>query len=193
MEFSNELPMNINIFDAEQNERVGALARKTSSWRFEDKISYQRAGIWYPLYSPRWKTKIFFFFARVLILFLCLLVCLFVCFSRVPPRSCILCTMSSMEIRSLTSGYRIKDGELKGRNAEVSILEGKIDFNNSACKESRSDAWSVGMGISALAWWIYGRFATTETLPPANSRPQFNVQFNYKNEKLLVANWLVAK
>ena len=44
--------------------------------------------------------------------------------------------MSSMEIRSSTSGYLIKDGELKGHNAEVSILEGEIDFTNSACKES---------------------------------------------------------
>ena len=73
--------------------------------------------------------------------------CLLVCFSRVPPRSCILCTMSSMEIRSSTSGYRIKDGDLKGRNAEVSIFEGKIDFTNSACKESR-----VRLTLKAQGW-----------------------------------------
>ena len=42
MEFSNELPININIFDDEQSDRVDALTSEISSWRLEDKISYPR-------------------------------------------------------------------------------------------------------------------------------------------------------
>ena len=45
MEFSNELPININIFDDEQSDRVDALSREISSWRLEDKISYPRVVI----------------------------------------------------------------------------------------------------------------------------------------------------
>ena len=97
----------------------------------------------------------------------------FVCFSRVRLRSCILCTMSSMEIRSSTSGYRIKDGEMKGRNAEVSILEGKIDFTYSACKECH--VWHLKRrdGNFSIGLVDLRSFRHHRDFPPANSRPQF--------------------
>ena len=120
------------------------------------------------------KPKCFFFLRRKLSLtVLTRFDCLFVHVSRVPPRSCILCTMSSMEIRSSTSGYRIKDGDLKGRNAEVSILEGKIDFTNSACKESR--VWHLKRrdGNFSIGLVDLRSFRHHRDFPPANSRPQF--------------------
>ena len=119
--------------------------------------------------------KPIFFLRNYPLLFSCVLIffVFFVCFSRVRLRSCILCTMSSMEIRSSTSGYRIKDGEMKGRNAEVSILEGKIDFTNSACKESR--VWHLKRrdGNFSIGLVDLRSFRHHRDSPPANSRPQF--------------------